>query len=59
MGEPTEVMYLDPTKKQDVTKSQGAFALEYEPTLVSCFFYSGTQGIVILPRPFVGEKDTL
>ena len=34
LGEPTEVMYLDPTKKQDLAKSQGAMALEYEPTMV-------------------------
>ena len=37
LGEPTEVMYLDPTKKQDLTKSQGAYALEYEPTMVSSY----------------------
>ena len=36
MGEPTEMLYLDPTKKQDITKAQGAMALEYEPTIV-CF----------------------
>lgn len=35
LGEPTEKLYLDPTKKQDPTKAQGAFALEYEPTIVS------------------------
>jgi len=35
MGEPTEIMYLDPTKKQDRTKVQGAMCLEYEPTIVS------------------------
>ena len=34
MGEPTEVLYLDPTKKQDITKAKGAMALEYEPTIV-------------------------
>ena len=38
LGEPTEVMYLDPTKKQDITKSQGAMALEYEPTMVRIIF---------------------
>ena len=35
MGEPTEKLYLDPTKKQDLTKAQGAMCLEYESTLVS------------------------
>ena len=35
MGEPTESLILDPTKKQDMTKAQGAMALEYEPTIVS------------------------
>ena len=34
MGEPTEKLYLDPTKKQDLTKAQGAMSLEYEPTMV-------------------------
>jgi hypothetical protein len=34
LGEPTEVLYLDPTKKQDITKVQGAMSLEYEPTIV-------------------------
>lgn len=34
MGEPTEKLYLDPTKKQDPTKALGAMALEYEPTMV-------------------------
>lgn len=35
MGEPTEKLFLDPTKKQDITKAQGAMCLEYEPTMVS------------------------
>lgn len=34
MGEPTEKLYLDPTKKQDPTKALGSMALEYEPTMV-------------------------
>jgi len=34
-SEPFEKMVLDPTKKQDITKAQGAMALEYEPTMVS------------------------
>ena len=34
MGEPTEKLYLDPTKKQDFSKAQGAMALEYESTMV-------------------------
>jgi hypothetical protein len=39
LGEPTERLYLDPTKKQDLTKAQGAMCLEYEPTIVSsCVF---------------------
>jgi len=28
-------MYLDPTKKQDITKAHAAISLEYEPTIVS------------------------
>ena len=38
LGEPTEKMYLDPTKKQDPTKTQGAMSLEYEPTMVRASF---------------------
>lgn len=34
LGEPTEKLFLDPTKKQDLTKAQGAMSLEYEPTMV-------------------------
>jgi len=34
MGEPTEKLILDPTKKQDMTKAQGAMSLEYETTMV-------------------------
>ena len=37
MGEPTEKLYLDPTKKQDPTKALGSMSLEYEPTMVSNF----------------------
>jgi len=37
ISEPTEVMYLDPTKKQDFTKAHAAVSLEYEPTIVSSF----------------------
>ena len=40
MGEPTEKLYLDPTKKQDPTKAMGAMSLEYEPTMVSIWNYS-------------------
>ena len=35
ISEPTEVMYLDPTKKQDPLKAHGAMCLEYESTIVS------------------------
>ena len=40
MGEPTESLVLDPTKKQDLTKAQGAMSLEYEPTMVKKFILS-------------------
>jgi len=36
ISEPTEIMYLDPTKKQDFTQAHSAMCLEYEPTIVSC-----------------------
>ena len=37
LGEPIthETIILDPTKKQDITKAQGAMCLEYENTIVS------------------------
>ena len=38
LSEPTEKLFLDPTKKQDPTKVQGAISLEYEPTIVSNSF---------------------
>ena len=39
LGEPTESLYLD--KKQDFSKAQGAYSLEYEPTMVRlvCVFW--------------------
>lgn len=40
MGEPTEKLYLDPTKKQDPTKALGAMALEYEPTMVCTILHN-------------------
>lgn len=33
LGEPTETLYLD--KKQELVNAQGAYSLEYEPTMVS------------------------
>jgi len=38
ISEPTEVMYLDPTKKQDFSKAHAAVSLEYEPTIVRLRF---------------------
>lgn len=47
MGEPTEKLYLDPTKKQDPTKSLGAMALEYEPTMPTKFMVGCEQGSIL------------
>lgn len=47
MGEPTEKLYLDPTKKQDLTKAQGAMSLEYEPTMPTKFMVGTEQGTVM------------
>ncbi|KAK2150722.1 hypothetical protein LSH36_393g00019 [Paralvinella palmiformis] len=47
MGEPTEKLYLDPTKKQDITKAQGAMALEYEPTIPTKFMVGTEQGSIL------------
>ncbi|XP_067928914.1 dynein intermediate chain 3, ciliary-like [Watersipora subatra] len=45
-SEPFESMILDPTKKQDPVKSQGAMALEYEPTMPTKFMVGTEQGSV-------------
>jgi len=47
MGEPTEKLFLDPTKKQDITKAQGAFSLEYEPTIPTKFMVGTEQGSIM------------
>ncbi|XP_064614684.1 dynein intermediate chain 3, ciliary-like [Liolophura sinensis] len=44
MGEPTEKLILDPTKKQDITKAEGAMCLEYEPTIPTKFMVGLEQG---------------
>lgn len=45
MGEPTETLYLD--KKQDLSKAQGAYSLEYEPTMPTKFMVGTEQGVII------------
>ncbi|XP_018644483.1 axonemal dynein intermediate chain, putative [Schistosoma mansoni] len=47
MSEPTEFLYLDPTKKQDISCAQGAYALEYESTMPTKFMAGTEQGIII------------
>ncbi|WAQ97162.1 DYI3-like protein [Mya arenaria] len=47
MGEPTEKLILDPTKKQDMSKAQGAMSLEYETTMPTKFMVGSEQGTVI------------
>ncbi|VUZ51240.1 unnamed protein product, partial [Hymenolepis diminuta] len=47
MSEPTEVLYLDPTKNQDLNCSIGAYALEYEPTIPTKFMAGTEQGMII------------
>ncbi|XP_013416067.1 dynein intermediate chain 3, ciliary [Lingula anatina] len=47
MGEPFEKLYLDPTKKQDFSKAQGAMCLEYEPTLPTKFMVGTEIGTVM------------
>ena len=34
MKEPEDQMYLDPSKKDDVTRAQGGTCLEYDSTMV-------------------------
>lgn len=45
MSEPTETLYLDPTKKQDFKCAQGAYALEYESTIPTKFM-AGTEQVI-------------
>ncbi|VDP18179.1 unnamed protein product [Echinostoma caproni] len=47
MTEPTEKLYLDPTKKQDFSCAQGAYALEYESTIPTKFMAGTEQGTII------------
>ncbi|KAL5970687.1 Dynein intermediate chain 3 ciliary [Taenia solium] len=47
MNEPTEILYLDPTKNQDLNCSIGAYALEYEPTIPTKFMAGTEQGMII------------
>ena len=35
LGEPTEKLVMDPSKKGKMENAQGVIALEYEPTIVS------------------------
>lgn len=35
LGEPTERLILDPTKKLNIDNALGGISLEYEPTMVS------------------------
>jgi len=50
ISEPTEVMYLDPTKKQDITKAHSAISLEYEPTIVSSLELAVNQALTAVPE---------
>lgn len=47
LSEPTEKLFLDPTKKQDPTKVQGAICLEYEPTIPTKFMVGTEHGTII------------
>ncbi|CAH8577065.1 unnamed protein product [Schistosoma turkestanicum] len=47
MSEPTEFLYLDTTKKQDISCAQGAYALEYESTIPTKFMAGTEQGMII------------
>uniref|UniRef100_A0A5K3FF78 WD_REPEATS_REGION domain-containing protein n=1 Tax=Mesocestoides corti TaxID=53468 RepID=A0A5K3FF78_MESCO len=47
MSEPTEFMYLDPTKTQSFNCAIGAYALEYESTIPTKFMVGTEQGLII------------
>lgn len=47
LAEPTEALVLDPTRKQDLERAQGAYALEYEPTIPTKFMAGTEQGSVL------------
>lgn len=38
LGEPTEVLILDPSKKMNLESALGGISLEYEPTMVRALF---------------------
>lgn len=40
LGEPTEKLILDPTRKMNIDAAMGGIALEYEPTMVMIIFMS-------------------
>ncbi|PAA61501.1 hypothetical protein BOX15_Mlig008431g2, partial [Macrostomum lignano] len=45
-AEPIEKLYLDATKKQDASQAQGAYVLEYEPTIPTKFMAGSEQGAI-------------
>ncbi|KAB1264924.1 Dynein intermediate chain 2; axonemal, partial [Camelus dromedarius] len=47
MSEPTEVVIMDITKKEQLENALGAISLEFEPTLPTKFMVGTEQGIVI------------
>nr|XP_023418649.1 dynein intermediate chain 2, axonemal isoform X3 [Cavia porcellus] len=47
ISEPTEVVILDITKKEQLESALGAISLEFEPTLPTKFMVGTEQGIVI------------
>lgn len=47
LGEPTEKLIMDPTKKGKMENAQGVLALEYEPTIPTKFMVGTEQGTII------------
>ncbi|ESN93763.1 hypothetical protein HELRODRAFT_88238 [Helobdella robusta] len=48
LTEYTEVMYLDPTRKQEATKSIGAQCLEFESTIPTKFMAGCVEGSILI-----------
>ncbi|XP_072022237.1 dynein intermediate chain 3, ciliary-like [Amphiura filiformis] len=47
LGEPTEKLVMDPTKKGKMENAHGVIALEYEPTIPTKFMVGTEQGTII------------
>ena len=57
LGEPTDKLYLD--KKQEFHNAQGAYCLEFEPTMVTFSFIILILSLFVLFSKFKRENESL